>query len=209
MAVKFQVVPLTVAQLEAIAKPTSVGAPEAIPFTFFDQQNLVTGWTNVTYFAAPQNDPTLGNIQQANTLSAEQYFRLYAITFDFIIAATSSASSGAPQIIDDLLGILNSSRALVNMTIAMKTYIQTPLHSFHSSGGIQVCYSQGVPQASGLGNYAQNWWPDGGYNIGGSIVLPPKQTFSFTLQGAAGANALNATRGGRFTMFGTLHRPVR
>ena len=207
MAVRYPIVAYTYDQLNADARPGNSSQPESIPYTFFDQQNFATLWTNVNFFAAVPTDPTLGNIQQANTLSAEQYFRLFAITLDWIISATSQSSSGAPTIIDDLLQIMNGSRALVVVNIAMKQYVNTPIHNFHSSGGINVQYQLGTPTGSALGNYAQNWYPDGGYNIGGAIVLPPKQTFQFSVQGVAAA--LVATRAGRFTLHGVLSRPVR
>ena len=207
MAVRFPINAYTKDQLNAMANPASVGQPEAIPFTFYDSQNFATLWTGVTFFATVQNDPTLGNIQQSNTLSAEQWFILYAITLDWLIAATTQASSGAPTIVDDLLQIMNGARAIVNLQIAMKQYIQAPIHNFHSSGGINVAYQLGTPTGSGLGNYAQNWYPDGGYAVNGSIVLLPRQTFQFTVSGVAAA--LVATRMGRFTMHGVLERPVR
>lgn len=207
MAVRFPIVAYTYDQLNADAKPGSATQPESIPYTFYDSQDFATLWTNATFFATVQTDPTLGNIQQANTLSAEQYFRLWAITLDWLIGATSQASSGAPVIVDDLLTIMNTARAIVNMTIAMKSYIQSPIHAFHSSGGIFVPYQLGTPTGSGLGNYGQNWYPDGGYNVGGAIVLPPRQTFQFTVQGVS--TALGATRKGRFTLHGVLSRPVR
>ena len=207
MAVRFPIVAYTYDELNRDSKPGNATYPESIPFTFFDQQNLASAWASATYFATVQTDPTLGNIQQANTLSAEQYFRLWAVTADFIIGATGTSST-APLIVDDLLSVFNTSRALVSMTIAMKTYIQAPLHVFHSSGGIFVPFQLGTPTGSGLTVYAQNWYPDGGYNVGGAIVLPPRQTFTFTMQAATGAT-LNATRALRFTLHGVLSRPVR
>lgn len=206
MAVRFKIVPKLYTQLAQQAAPASSTQPEAIPFTYFDQENFASNWTNVSFFSIVQQDPTLGNIQQQNTLSADQYFQLEAITLDWIIAATSQASSGAPQIVDDLLSIMNGARALVTMQMAMKIYVQTPIHCFHSSGGINVAYQLGQPGGSALGNYAQNWYPDGGYNMGGAVLLPPRQTFTFTVNGVA--SVLNATRAGRFTMWGTLYRKV-
>lgn len=208
MAVMFPVVAYTYDELNRDARPGNAQYPESIPYTFFDQQNLTSAWATATFFASVQTDPTLGNIQQANTLSAEQYFRLWAITADFIIAASGASSSIANPIVDDVISVFNSSRALVKMQIAMKDYINTPLTCFHSSGGIFVPYQLGTPQGTNLTTYAQNWWPDGGYNIGGAIVLPPKQTFTFTMTAATGAT-LTATRALRFTMFGILSRPVR
>jgi hypothetical protein len=206
MAVRFRIVPKTYAALAAAASPASSTQPEAIPFVFFDQENFATNWTNVAFFSTVQTDPTLGNIQQQNTLSADQYFQLEAITLDWIISATSQSSSGAPTIIDDILSIMNGARAIVNLQMAMKVYVQTPMHAFHSSGGVNVQYMLGTPTGSALGNYAQNWYPDGGYNIGGAVVLPPRQTFTFNVIGVA--SALVATRAGRFSMWGTLYRKV-
>lgn len=207
MAVRFPIVAYTYDQLNADAKPGSSTQPESIPYTFFDQQNYATNWTSVTHFATVQTDPTLGNIQQANTLSAEQYFRLWAITLDWIIAASAFTAAGSAAIVDDLLSITNGARALVNVTIAMKQYVQAPMTCFHSSGGINTSFALGTPAAAAIANYAQNWYPDGGFNIGGAIVLPPRQTFTFTVQGVA--SALVATRAGRFTLHGVLSRPVR
>lgn len=206
MAVRFKIVPKLYTELSQQASPASSVQPEAIPFTFFDQENFATNWTSVAFFSTVQSDPTLGNIQQQNTLSADQYFQLEAITLDWIISASSQASSGAPQIVDDLLSIMNGARALVTMAMAMKTYVQSPIHCFHSSGGINVAYQLGTPTGSNIGNYAQNWYPDGGYNVGGAMLLPPRQTFTFNVNGVA--SALNATRAGRFTMWGTLYRKV-
>lgn len=207
MAVRFRIVPRDYSTLAQMASPATSTQPEAIPFTFFDNENFASGWSNITFFQTIQSDPTLGNIQTAGTLSADQYFQLEAITLDWIIGASSQASSGAPTIVDDLLSVMNTARAIVVMQMAMKVYVQAPIHGFHSSGGINVAYQLGTPTGSALGNYAQNWYPDGGYNVGGAQVLPPRQTFQFNVIGNA-TNTLNATRAGRFTMWGTLYRKV-
>ena len=207
MAVRFRIVARTKAYLDANSSASNSTQPEAIPYTFFDQQNFATLWTGVSFFSNVQADPTLGNIQQQNTLSADQYFQLEAITLDWIISATALSTSGVgPAIVDDLLQILNGARGKFVMQLAMKTYIDTPFHCFHSSGGINVQYQVGQPAANAIGNYAQNWYPDGGYNIGGSIILPPRQTFTFVAVGVAAA--LSTTRAGRVTMWGTLYRKV-
>ena len=206
MAVRIQVIPRDYATLAQMAAPANSQQPESIVFTFFDNEDFATNYGTVNFFQAIQADPTKGNIQTAGTLSADQYFQLQAITLDWIITKTDQSSSGAPTIVDDLLLIMNGSRAIVNMTMAMKTYIQCPIHAFHSSGGIDVAYQLGTPTGSALGNYAQNWYPDGGYWVGGSQVLPPRQTFSFSVIGAA--VTLTTTRTGRFTMWGTLYRKV-
>ncbi len=207
MAVRFDIKAYTYQQLDADARPGNSTQPESIPYVWYDSQDFATLWTTVSFFAAPNADPTISNIEQANTFSAEQYFRLFAVTLDWLIAASSQASSGAPTILDDLVQIQNGARAILNLNIAQKKYLQVPLHAVHSSGGVFVNYQLGSPNASGLGNYASNWYPDGGYNVGGSIVFPPKQTFICTITGVAAA--LVATRKGRLSLHGVLSRPVR
>lgn len=206
MAVRINVIPRDYGTLAALASPANSQQPEAIVFSFFDNEDFATNFGTVNFFQTIQSDPTKGNIQTAGTLSADQYFQLQAITLDWIIAATSQSSSGAPTIVDDLLNIMNGARSIVTMSMAMKTYIQSPIHAFHSSGGINVAYQLGTPTGSQLGNYAQNWYPDGGYWVGGSQIMPPRQTFTFSVFGAN--VTLNATRTGRFTMWGTLYRKV-
>lgn len=207
MAVRYPVVPYTYQKLDQDAKPGNAQQPESIPYVWYDSQDFATLWTSVAFFAAPSSDSTISNIEQANTFSAEQYFRLFAVTLDWLISATSQASSAAPTIIDDLLQILNGSRGIFNLAIAQKKYLQVPLHAIHSSGGIFGSYQLGTPTASGLGNYGMNWYPDGGYNVGGAIVFPPKQTFICNINGIAAA--LVATRKGRVSLHGVLSRPVR
>lgn len=207
MAVRYPIVAFTYDQLNLDSRPGNAQQPEAIPYVWYDSQDFASSWTSVSFFSATNSDPTLSNIEQGNTFSAEQYFRWFAVTLDWLIAATSQASSGAPVIVDDLLQILNGARAIFNLNIAQKKYSQIPLHAIHSSGGIFVNYQLGTPSSSGLGNYASNWYPDGGYNIGGSIVFPPKQTFTCTVTGVAAT--LGATRKGRISLHGVLYRPVR
>lgn len=205
MAIKFQVTALDYQQLKRDANAVSANQPETIPWPWYDSQDFASNWTNVTFYSSPQSDPTLGNIQQANTLSADQYFRVFAITLDWLIAP-SSRSSGAPAIVDDLIIIQNSARALFNFSMSQKQYAQTPIHNLHSSGGIFVNYQLGTPAGSGVDNYAMNWMPDGGWWVGGAWVLGPRQSFQCWIQGVAAA--LTATRKGRITMHGALSRKV-
>jgi len=201
-AVRFPVTAYTYDQLNTDSRPGSASAPESIPYVWYDSQNFATLWTTIAFFAVPSNDPTISNIEQANTFSAEQYFRLWAVTLDWLISATV-ASSGAAPVVDDLLQIQNGARAILNLAIAQKKYLQVPIHAVHSSGGIFVNFQVGAVDRQ----YGMNWMPDGGYNVGGAIVFPPKQTFICTITGVAAA--LVATRMGRLSLHGVLSRPVR
>lgn len=206
MAVMFPIKAYTKQQLDMDSRPSDFNQPEFIPWVWYDSQDFATLWTTITFFAVPSSDPTLSNIEQANTFSADQYFRTFAITLDWLIGATSQASSGAPVIVDDLLTIQNTARAIFNLQLSQKKYAQVPLHAIHSSGGIYVNYQLGTPTGSGIGNYAMNWNPDGGYNMGGSVVFGPRQTFGCTITGVS--TALGATRKGRLSLHGVLARRV-
>ena len=207
MPVSFPIKPFTYQQLGTAANPASANQPESIGFIFYDSQNFAANFAPVGFFTAVQNDITLGNIQVAKSLSADQYFQLWAITLDWLIGATSQGSSGAPTIVDDLLAIYNTSRAIASMTMSYKTMLQAPIHNFHSSGNIYVNYQLGTPAASGLGNYASSWMPDGGHKVQGSIILAPRQVFTFQIAGT-GVCALSATRMGRISFHGVLARKV-
>lgn len=207
MAVRFPIKAFTYGALNSAANASTTQEPESIGFIFYDSQDFAANFSPVNFFTTIQSDPTLGNIQVANSLSADQYFQLWAITLDWLIGATSQASSGAPTIVDDLLGIYNTARTIMYLTMSMKNYLQAPIHNFHSSGLIYVNYQLGTPSASGLGNYASSWMPDGGHNVGGSIILAPRQVFTFYAQGT-GTVALAATRKGRISFHGVLARKV-
>lgn len=204
-AVRFEVKAFTYDQLKRDANPATVNQPETIPWVWWDSQDITTNFGTVYFFASTSNDPTIANIQQANTLSADQYFRVFAVTADFLIGA-SGTSSTAPLIVDDLLGIQNTARTFFRFDMNQKQYANTPLTCLHSSGGIFVNLQLGTPTASGLTVAAQNWAPDGGWWVGGSWVLPPRQTFQSWLQGAA--VTLNATRKTRISLHGALSRKV-
>ena len=206
MALKYPILPYSEEQLIQASKPGSLGQPEIIPWVWYDSQNFATLWTNVSFFSAPNADPTVCNIEQANTFAADQWFRTFAITLDWLIGATSQASSGAPVLVDDLLTIQNTCRAIFNLKLSQKIYCQVPIHALHSSGGIYVNYQLGTPTGSGLGNYAMNWTPDGCYNMGGSVVFGPRQTFQCAVTGVS--TALGATRMGRISFHGPLARRV-
>lgn len=207
MPVKFPIKPFTYQQLGSAANPSTTNQPESIGFIFYDSQDFASNFSPVSFFTAVQSDVTLGNIQVANSLSADQYFQLWAITLDWLIGATTIASSAAATIVDDLLGIYNTARAIATLAMSYKTMLQAPIHNFHSSGNVYVNFQLGTPSGSGIGNYASSWMPDGGHNVGGSIILAPRQVFTFQIAGT-GTVTLNATRKGRISFHGVLARKV-
>lgn len=205
MPIKYPVQVFSKQQLQAQSQPDQYNQPEFIPWVWYDSQNFASNFGPVSFFAATSNDPTICNIQQANTFAADQYFRPFCITLDWLIGATYQGSSGAANIVDDLLGIQNTARTIFYLTLSQKLYVQAPIHCLHASGGVYVNYQLGTPTGSNIANYAMNWMPDGGYWINGSIVFGPRMTFQSYAQGT-GTVTLNATRLGRISFHGSLAR---
>ena len=206
MSLKYPVRPKNFGEVQQLASPASAAQPETIPWVYFDTQSFTTNWTRVSFFAVPQNDPTLGNIEQGGTIPADTYFQIFSINFDFLIAASDTTVAPDAAIVDDLAQILFGARATLTLSIASKIYTQLPLTYCHSSGGLVIDW-QAVPAAAAVLNYAQNYPADGGYWVDGAIILPPNQSFTMTVSGVAAA--LTATRLGRLSMAGVKYRPVR
>lgn len=206
--IRYNVKAFTRQQLDQDAQPELYGQPEFIPWGYYDSQDFVTSFGSVSFFASTNSDPTITNMTQAGAMPADQYFRPFCFTLDWLIGATSITSSGAVPIVDDLLGIQNTARSIFYFSISNKLYCQVGLHALHSSGGIYVSYQTGNPTGSGLGNYGMNWFPDGGYWVNGAFVLSPRNSFTCAITPAAASVALSSTRKGRVTMWGPLGRRV-
>lgn len=207
MPIRYEVKAYPKAVLDASAKPEVYNQPEFLPWAWYDSQNIASNAGQTSFFAATNNDSTITNIQIANTFSADQYFRPFCITLDWLIGATYQGSSGAAQIVDDLLALQNTWRGIFYLRISAKDYAQVPIHALHASGGIYVSALAGTPSGSNILNYGMNWMPDGGYWINGAIVFAPLMNFQCFLQGT-GTVTLNATRMTRISFHGSLSRRV-
>lgn len=186
------------------ANVTNAVLPEAIPWILYDSQDFTTNWTDVNFFGAAQSDYTLGNIAQPNTIAGEQYFMIYAITFDFLMGASQIATTA--QQFDDARIIMETARATLSLTLADKLTFRIPLAACHSIGGFQA-WVAGTPASSQVFNAVQNQASDGAWWCDGAIILPPRQTFQFNVHGTAAA--LTSTRKCRLSLHGVLYRPVR
>jgi len=202
---RFPVDPRGYARLAELSLPASAAAPEAIPFAYFDTQTLATNWTSASFFATPQVDKTLGNIEQGGTIPADTYFQLYSVNLDFLIAS-SLADNAAAQIVNDVAQIMFGARATFNLNIEGKTYGPIPATCLHGTGGVKQ-FVAGTPATNFLYNYAGNIAPDGGWWADGAIILRPNASFSVQLLGTAAA--LVASRQVGITMQGVKYRVVR
>jgi hypothetical protein len=206
-------IPINSATYQALftaANVTDGTVPEAIPWIYYDTQNMASSWSTTSYFAATNSDTSACNIEQPQTIAGEQYFMLYAITFDFLMGSSiitpDTGSSPAGQI-DDARTIFEIAHAALQVFLSQKLILRIPLMACHSIGGYEW-FVAGTPSSSGLWNTVQNMKSDGAFWCDGAFIFPPKQTFQF--QAYTGATATQvATRSTRLSIHGVLYRPVR
>ena len=203
---RYNIQAFTKDHLNAESTPELYGQPEFVPWGFYDTRDMTTGFSALSFYAATSNDIAVTNLQNPNTMPANNYFRPFAYTLDWLITATSNTSSGATPIVDDLLAI--QARCIFQFNISNKLYIQVPISALHASGGVYVSYQLGTPTGSGLGNFGMNWMPDGGYWTNGAWVLSPLNNFTCQVIAGTTTPTLVATRSARVTMWGPLARRV-
>lgn len=190
------------------ANVTNATVPEAIPWIYYDTQNLATGGTSAAYFAATNADTSLCNIEQPNTIAGEKYFMIYAITFDFLMGNSVANNSSAATQFDDAHQIMETAHAALSLILADKLIFRIPLAACHAIGGYQAWIAGSNFSGSGIFNSVQNMASDGAWWADGAIILPPRQSFQFAINTNT-AWTLTATRACRLSLHGVLYRPVR
>jgi hypothetical protein len=193
-------------ELDRQANPQNANQPESIPWIYYDTQNIANAAAGpIAYFANPNADKTVSNLEQAGTIPDPFYFEIEAFNCDFLVdpSLTATAVGG---VIGDLTEILAVQRAVFLFTFAGKEYLRIPLTYLHASGGLNAVMS-GVFAAPLIAEYAVNSYPDGGFYVGKRITIPPKQSFAVSIL-LGGAVTLAATVSTRISMAGVLHRRV-
>ena len=132
---------------------------------------------------------------------------IFAITADFNMGASNCNNSSAATQFDDARIIMETARATLTMTLAQKLVFRIPLAACHAIGGYQAWIAGSNFSGSSIFNSVQNQASDGAWWCDGAIILPPRQSFQFTVTGVAAA--LTATRAIRLSLHGVLYRPVR
>lgn len=217
---RFPIRSRTVDELANLATPMA-GQLEAVEWEYYDTQTITSGTTTVlNFFTQVQSDKTLGNLEQAGSIQAPNWYELYTIRCDFLRVPTLSTTANLGAL-DDLAEVLFAQRATAQLTVNSKSYGVKPLTSHHQTGGA-VGFTQGTPATAGMVSYANNsvaddglwlggWWLNPRTNMEeecGSIVLAPSQSFQFAVSMAA-APTLSAALNVRITFGGVLHRQVR
>lgn len=200
---RFPVQAKSLRQLKSMAEPQPVegGQSEALPWTFYDTATYVSGTTTrLELFTQTRSNNGLSNLN-GRGLPTPQYFEIYGWTLDVLRAP------GDVDVFGDVWGIINGTGATGAGTptfafdLADKITGPFPLRMFHGLGGISG-YTTRTAQ-----EYANNSFPDGGFWLDGSIVIPPNQTFKTILVWPS-AVTLSGDVDLQIGMTGVLHRRV-
>lgn len=204
-----RVVARTRPALNRQAQPTSAKEPEALPWVLFDTQ----AWTSTTtitqtYFQAVQNDKTLGNMEGPGQLPEPQYFEIHYIGADFLLSPNSVASIAAAGPLNDIAQFLFGQRGVFTFDVSNKKVGPFPLSFLHASGGPTGYLAITNAAAAQKNEFANNGIFDGGFCVGGSILIPPKVGFDVIVTLAAAATLQTTPLNVRIWMAGALYRRV-
>ena len=205
-------------ELKRLSTPHAVaaGQSEAIPYVLFDSQVYTSAVdTSLTFFQTVQSDKTLGNMMAGGQLVADYYLELWGINVDVLIPASSTATglTGSWADMDDLMWL---GRPTFRFEMNDKNLGPFPCSYFHASGGVQgFGYSETGEIAAAAAAVAvikdeyANWGIfDGGFWVGGSVIIPPQSGFLVELRWPTAVTLLLGNPLIRVNLVGTMHRNV-
>jgi hypothetical protein len=204
-----KVVARTRPALSRSANPVSAKEPEALPWVLFDTQAWTTAVTiTQTYFQTVQNDKTLGNMEGPGQLPDPQYFEIHYIGADFLLSPNSVAAVAAAGPLNDIAQFLFAQRGIWTFNISNKRVGPFPLSFLHASGGPTGYLAITNTATAQKNEYGNNGIFDGGFCVGGALLIPPKVSFDITLQVAAVLTLQTTPLNVRVWMAGALFRRV-
>ncbi len=205
---RMRVVARTRPALARAANPQSAKEPEALPWVLFDTQSWTTAVdATKTYFTAVQNDKTLGNMEGPGQLPDPQYYEIHYIGCDFLLQEQFQAAAAATGPITDILQFLFAQRGIFTFNISNKRVGPFPLSFLHASGGA-TGYVSTNSATTGKVEFANNGIFDGGFCVGGALLIPPKVSFDVTVQLAAAPTLNTSPLNVRVWLAGALYRRV-
>lgn len=206
---RMRVVARTRPALARAANPQSAQEPEALPWVLYDTQAWTTAVTTTqTYFTTVQNDKTLGNMEGPGQLPDPQYFEIHYIGCDFLLSPNSVAAVAAAGPLNDIAQFLFAQRGTWTFNVSNKRVGPFPLSFLHASGGPTGYLAITNAAAAQKNEFANNGIFDGGFCVGGAIIIPPKVSFDVTLALAAAATLQTSPLNVRVWMAGALYRRV-
>jgi len=205
---RFPIHAKTKAQLLDITTPDSASQPECLPWMLYDSQNLATaaGTQSVPFFVTQSADTTISNMESSGQLPDPQFFEIWWIGISVLFTALSTSATIAGNI-NDLIQILNTGRTTFELNLSNKRYGPWPMEAAHALGGVSG-YFTGAPASPGTDSFANNGPQDGGFWVGGQIVIPPKVGFNITLRTGAAITLAQTPVLVRVCMTGALYRRV-
>lgn len=205
----------SIQELKRLTTPQAVasGQSEAVPYVLFDTQLFTSATTTeLNYFQTVQGDKTLGNMQAGGQLVADRYLEIWGINIDPLIADTSTGAGrvGAWADMNDLMW---TNRPTFTFTMDDKKIGPFPCSYFHASGGITgFGYNQEITTAGIVAPVSEeyaNWGIfDGGFWVGGSMIIPPQSGFVVDLRWPAAVTLQGGNPQVRVGLVGVLHRNV-
>lgn len=199
------------AQLRRRATPESGAAPEAIWWEFYDTQTYpAAGTSTLSFFVTPSADKTLSNMQAGGQFPDPQWLTLYDITLDILTQPTIQSASPpttAGQLNDHSIILKGPGRGTWTLEISDKVYGPFSLSLLHGTGGPVGNFHLSVLGAgpSGQAQWATNTLSPG-WNYQGSVIIPPKTNFSYTLR--FNSTAVSVDNPLRVAQHGILSRRV-
>ena len=206
---RMRVVARTRPALARSAQPTSAREPEALPWVLFDTQPFTSTTTSTaTYWQAVQNDKTLGNMEGPGQLPDPQYFEVHYIGLDFLLTPNSVASVAVAGPLNDIAQFLFGQRGVWTFSISNKRIGPFPLSFLHGSGGPTGYLAITNAAAAQKNEFANNGIFDGGFCVGGALLIPPKVGFDTQFLLAAAPTLQTTPLNVRLWMAGALYRRV-
>lgn len=204
----------SIEELKRLTTPQAIasGQSEVVPYVLYDSQTYTSAVdTQLSYFQTVQGDKTLGNMQAGGQLVADRYLEIWGISIDPLIANTNIAVGG-PGAWGDLNDLMWTNRPTFTFTMDDKKIGPFPCSFFHASGGVTgFGYSESVTTAvltPAVNEYA-NWGVfDGGFWVGGSMIIPPQSGFVVELNWPAAVTLAGGNPIIRVNLVGALHRNV-
>jgi hypothetical protein len=209
---KMKIVPKTRQQLMRLANPEQANQPEVLPWVLYDTQVYVDATTtSLTFFANTNNNKSLSNMESAGQIPDPQFFEIHYFGLDMQRLVTTTAG-GIPGAINDVQALIygdantGAEAGRWTFNISNKRFGPFPLSFLHASGGV-TGFMAGTWTAEESLAYANNGIFDGGFYVGGNLIIPPKVGFDVTLDWG-GTVDLTADMALRMWMLGVLYRRV-
>lgn len=207
---RFEVLPLDYSQIDAAGRPQLPNQPECLPAVLYDTLNLpLAGPAGgfLKFFQQQIPDLSLTNVQ-GGQLPSGYRFRIQSFLCDFLREPTGSAVMTTAGVLTDIARILKTNRAFFTFKINQKDYYPIPLTFAHASGGETGFLAASFTAPFSI-QYGNNGVFDDGFQTDGALWILDKQPFEVRFDFAPVFTALAVDTLTRFSMRGTLYRPVQ